>query len=1036
MDNCILVSEFKGKYSSYLIEYCVGCGYEYISDLTMLDYIAIKAKYKLDNHDISEIKNYLSDITSYSYHGNEDFEVNEYDCPKEDEELNDFESDTIACVIETTEESNIVEIIDTFTEREEEEDNSVFRVESLDEEEYLYDSIKNITLSVRATNALWSSGIKSVEQLVNISSEEIFSLKNVGIKTLNEIVRVKGLLSENRMLQEECSNDRRIIITKNVDQYLKNLFCTFNHDVNCEITLSESDKELINELNEAVEVIGFDFAKNAYHDPNICMDIVKCMEGFHRTYYRKKRLYNRATKIPEAKRCNKLTCYFENCDYLKNKIKASENNVVVNNKIFDDSYTIFNLIDDIYSMQILSKQEEKEICDIIDYLCLDLENIFNEAIDSVKGYSERAYEILWKRVTGETLQQIADGVNLTRERVRQLEKKAILLFEKYVHSNGISILDYISADLGGDNLLTISELKNYFNDKCWFELLYYVESNYGLSTKFEFDKDLRVFRRKGVNRGNISFDDFPDIVFDDEVERMVLEYSNGNDLLYEEVLLQFYYTYKYQGKTYYKNRLTKELMYDYIVEKYYPSGIHLYDDIEINNFRNLLIDKFGDVKLPENNRAFEARISSTAVLCDRGTYIHKSRIQVNDITLSKIENYVECMSRDSISFNELFEAFREELTLNSNIGNRYFLQGVMKIRFKEKYYYTRDYLSKTGEITIARDLESFIKEKGRLHKREIFEHFAGITDIVLNLYTIQNRNIIMLDCGEYMHSNLLNILDHDYSIKDYLIKQTAEFPVSTRKLIVEMWNQFPDFLIRNNINTHSELYGALRFMFEDEFKFSRPFIASKSSADVTNLSVIKKHMTEYDSITIAEMIDIYEKYHIKYMSIRVVIRNINDEFLRISDETLARYNSDELSDETLQKIYDLLKEKMGEKGYISGRNITDYIFFPDINFEWNAFLIRAIVERFLFEKISMVDIPTTETYAMNTIFVSEDIDAETYEELVSYALRIENNKEHFSSMEEILEWLKTEGFFISEPNKVILESNIICIDEYGGITIN
>jgi hypothetical protein len=97
-------------------------------------------------------------------------------------------------------------------------------------------------------------------------------------------------------------------------------------------------------------------------------------------------------------------------------------------------------------------------------------------------------------------------------------------------------------------------------------------------------------------------------------------------------------------------------------------------------------------------------------------------------------------------FVEIFERFKDELLAKTNINNRYFLQGVLKYKFSSDFYYTRDTISKDKNSTQnTRDMiEEFIKEKERIvTKEEIKEKFKGVTEIVINLATTGNPNILV-----------------------------------------------------------------------------------------------------------------------------------------------------------------------------------------------------------------------------------------------------------------------------------------------------
>ena len=111
-----------------------------------------------------------------------------------------------------------------------------------------------------------------------------------------------------------------------------------------------------------------------------------------------------------------------------------------------------------------------------------------------------------------------------------------------------------------------------------------------------------------------------------------------------------------------------------VLEKYYSDGIKLYDAFEAMRFRGYVKEMFGDVSLPDNNRAIDSVISRLTVLCDRGKYIIPSKINIPMGLLERIRDYINKSDRSIIMFAELFERFKNELIEKSNVTNRYFLQ--------------------------------------------------------------------------------------------------------------------------------------------------------------------------------------------------------------------------------------------------------------------------------------------------------------------------------------------------------------------------
>lgn len=68
---------------------------------------------------------------------------------------------------------------------------------------------------------------------------------------------------------------------------------------------------------------------------------------------------------------------------------------------------------------------------------------------------------------------------------------------------------------------------------------------------------------------------------------------------------------------YCRGSLTLQTIYEYILKNYYPKGIKLYEDKEIEKFKARIWELFGNIRLPKSAKAISARIVDIGVLYDR-----------------------------------------------------------------------------------------------------------------------------------------------------------------------------------------------------------------------------------------------------------------------------------------------------------------------------------------------------------------------------------------------------------------------------------
>jgi hypothetical protein len=650
----------------------------------------------------------------------------------------------------------------------------------------------------------------------------------------------------------------------------------------------------------------------------------------------------------------------------------------------------------------------------------------------------RFMETVQKRAAGETLQRIAEKMRMTRERVRQLEAKGLKLLEGRLLNTRINILQFINAEKGFEGILTESELNQYFGDIGHFDLFLYSLIVNPLWDTYRYNKHICAFchitLQESVNELVGEIASLPVIIEQDRKDAILAAIAGKKHVPLKAVVLAFYNQYKKDGIVYHRGKLSLTQMYDYILEKHYPSGIKLFDDSIIEHFKYHVTATFGCVLFSQNNHAIYSRIASIAVLYERGAYIHQSYIQIEQELVDDIGAYIKASQRNTFSFNELFETFREKLFLRSNITNRYFMQGMLNYYLHGEFFFTRDTISKIQNNNFTDEIEDFIRGKPIVHKTEIFSAFKGVSLAVFSMRINNNDNIIYLGSGWYIHSEKLNIMPEDYGIKNVIEKLVKDGPLSTRKLLELLQDANSSFLVRNDVSSYGKLYGILQFMFKDYFVFSRPYIAQPGSDDISNRKVIREHLNPYTTITINELVSLCAEHQLKYFSVRSLIRDLSDEFIRINNTTLSRFTT-ELDDKVVAWLVALMMETIEKQGFLVASRVDDFSRYPDVDFPWNPFLLRGFVEKYMEGAITVIDIPVTDMYIMNTVFTDPQTNIDSYESLLRNVLQTKYGKEPLQTFSEAVDFLRDKSLIIGRPPKCLSSGNIIYTDESGALRI-
>jgi predicted transcriptional regulator len=874
-------------------------------------------------------------------------------------------------------------------------------------------------------------GITTVENLLDLSYQSLSNIKNIGKKSIEEILVCQEKLRDYGLQTESAPDQKDIILLHDSINSLNLSVRSTNALNNYGIITIEDLLELKDQTLDKIRNIG----KKSIEEIITIRENIKKITSYKDIFEfsnqpeRLRPLYKLFKHIPKFR----LDRYF--CDYLSciNGLDAE----------FYAMLESIHTINDLPSIFELACENDKKISDflrLLTVLALDVKKFLNDIAKKIflNPKYRRVVEVLQKRINGKTLQEISDEIGLTRERIRQIENKGTKLLIKYLSEINLNLLEFINIEYHCEDIMTISELNKYLNGIECLDLFIYILETKRISENYIFNKRLNVFYNNTIIADINAILDriftLPDIIEENKKDNILLRISHENKFPLKVIMIEFSNIYKRKGKVYCKDKLSLTRIYDYILEKYYPTGIKLFDDKTIEYFKDRIIETFGDIRVSENNRAIYAKIQKQAVLCDRGTYIHPTYISINKKIIEEIDAFIAASPRKVIPFNELFETFKQELFLHSNINNRYFLQGILNIYLNKKYFFTRDMVSKERNANFTDEVEFYIKNKGAVHKTKLFSEFNGMSQVVFSMRIKNNKNIVYIGNGWYIHADTLTIEQNDYQMKNIIEEYVKNNPVSSRKMLELLWEVSPQFLTKNTIETHEKLFGILQFMFKDDFYFSRPYIGKLGVDEISNRMVIYKYLNSYNSITIPELLELCEEYHLRYSSIRSLIRNLNNEFLRINRETLVRID-DEIDEHSITEIGRLLLEKIDDHGFFVASNIDDYTFFPKIDFEWNPFLLRSIVEKYMGDMIGIIDIPTTDIYLINSVFIDGQMKIDSYESLLRNIVTTENNNEPFKTRDEVIHWLKEQGLIIGNIPRCLLNESILVHDEYGNLII-
>lgn len=790
--------------------------------------------------------------------------------------------------------------------------------------EYADVSVTALPFSIRVINRFTGNGITTVAKLLEATPAQLMQLKGFGRICLVEVEKYCETLAQNGSAPSFPSPKK---------QESKKKFKKFNEQIALgdfsfveQMELSDDERVYIAELEDAYDILGAEFALECITEPEKIAPILEMLNtSFQDEIRRYLEIQNLARNIPSTRISKRALWYIkaftikeEEREFL-NELCSSENTTIA------EMVAHFEYKND--RLFRLTKQ-------FLKWCTFDL----HEEIDQLfsKLYiNERSRTVIQARAAGQTLEQAGNLLGVTRERVRQIEMKVKRTFSR-LHSR-VRIVSKIAAERDGDTILTATEIAHYCDNDS-DELLYLLQSYEG--TNYTYDKQLGVFVLGDDSlhdRVDAYLETLPNVVNDEQFEKYAAAAEDEEDIPKEMFEKAFLESYRRTGAVYHRSRLSLAVIYQDIMSKYYPDGMHVYDSVELNQFCKYVVNEYGDVHIPENDRALPGRLSSICILCGRGRYRLKKEQYMPKKLVDKIYDYIKSENSPIYLTGSIFHIFEDEL-IAAGIDNRYYLQGVMHEIFADKLTFRRDYISTDDSVTsLYSAIVDFIKKSTYpVSKTQIQTAFPGITDIVITL-SVDDPEILNY-FGEYLHASRIFISDIERKyLRSVIEKILSDGAAHHVKDFYEVINgEKPEVFKRNAAMYPFSAYSILEYLFRNDFQFLGPYIANNGVEIGRPRERLHELIYSSESITIADIREFAKENRFQIQSMIEYANMCNDEYLLIDRDTLMRIENIGITAEDAEKIDRIIAQNIVKIIPIVQLDVWGSL--PSLNVPWTEWL--------------------------------------------------------------------------------------------------
>ena len=666
-------------------------------------------------------------------------------------------------------------------------------------------------------------------------------------------------------------------------------------------------------------------------------------------------IYNNILLIPENKKNTDIN------SILSNNIETLISDAFdihtikdIENKSSQEVYLLFsNHILELDELLVKSSLDYDFDCHALSYDT----NTINHTFETVDIYfykdilleklDKRDFKVLFYRskIFGiHSLESIGQKLSITRERVRQIEKKAMQKISNNLTKIKGNIALFIS-NIFDDIFIPQRILFDSFKDDFKLSIVLSAIIENDLLDDFRYNEEYDIIYIDGLLEEKItdSLNKLPLFV-------SVKDYVNFSyfDM---KVISQNYKLSK--DPLFIRKGLYQADIYSYIIEELFPNGFNASEQ-NVALFNKYIDEHFEGMEHCTGHAILASMERTGYILVDRGTYLHISKVKrINPILKDEIINYILSFN-GTIYYATLFEKFKEKL-IKIGIDNKYYFKGVLDIELPNEIVTKRDYLCSSEEFVSSKEiLSQEIKKLDLVTLDNLRKKFPGVQDSVL-MNAILSENMVLLDYGfKYISFEKLNLSNDFISIVSQeilnLLKISNTNFVTTHKLFARMKILHKDLMEKNKIvSSQFALFSILQYALSDKYFFRRPYI-SIDNIILEKDELMDNYLSTIDRFSVNSINSFISKTGLRFMdSFLDFFIDKSDEFVQITIDTAVKKNLLQIEDSVLQKIKKELDFYINSFGDIDTRKFNSYNFLPSLKYQWNKYLLVGIVRTYFNE---------------------------------------------------------------------------------------
>lgn len=290
-------------------------------------------------------------------------------------------------------------------------------------QKYVHAKIKDAGFSRRLTKCLTQSKITTVSQLLQMAFEDLARIKNLGKNSIDEVKTFcEKLEPESNQIDLVFLNHsnkltiKNSVVFENASQMSQGIFSF------CEnIALNDDEKEIMEKYRLSFSTIGEDFAIKCLHEPLVVKRIMLGLSEHIIEEGKYRRIEELSHFIPRNMLKKQIQGY----------IKAYTSNEKTQTTLMDFWDNPMATVDSILkSNKTIPREEYESLKRFFEWCAFDIAKEVSLFCDKLFS-DQRVQNIIDLRASGKTLEDVGICFELSRERIRQIEKAAKREFRNF-----------------------------------------------------------------------------------------------------------------------------------------------------------------------------------------------------------------------------------------------------------------------------------------------------------------------------------------------------------------------------------------------------------------------------------------------------------------------------------------------------------------------------------------------------------------------------------------------------------------------------